>query len=73
MIYSSGNCRRIAVNLSAPIIAMTANAMVGDRGRYLKAGMDGYISKPIRLDALITGIRNAAKKMQGNFEKLDKK
>ena len=44
------------------IIAMTANAMQGDREMCLEAGMDDYISKPIRIPDLVAALERAAGK-----------
>ena len=39
-----------------PILALTAHAMRGDKDRFLEAGCDGYISKPIDVKTFLTSI-----------------
>ena len=43
---------------SLPIIAMTANAMPEERNRCLASGMEGFLAKPVRLDALRNALAN---------------
>lgn len=45
-----------------PIIALTADAMKGDKERCLASGMDGYVSKPVRVEELFTVIENVVAK-----------
>ncbi|NCC06085.1 MAG: response regulator, partial [Proteobacteria bacterium] len=58
--------RRIRANRSLgnksriPIIAVTAFAMTGDRERFLDAGMDDYIPKPVNMNSLLEAMDRVA-------------
>jgi len=49
-------------NHNIPIVAMTANAMQGDKEKCLEAGMDDYVAKPIKTEEIAEAIeRNLTK------------
>ncbi|WGM45387.1 CAI-1 autoinducer sensor kinase/phosphatase CqsS [Brevundimonas sp. NIBR10] len=49
----TGGCARV------PIIALTANVMTHQLDDYRQAGMDGFVAKPIQVEALLSGIETA--------------
>ena len=52
--------RRLRANTrtaSIPVLAVTAQAMRGDGDRFLAAGFDGYVAKPVDVTALIGAVR----------------
>jgi two-component system, cell cycle response regulator DivK len=49
--------RADARTASIPVLALTAQAMQGDRERFLAAGFDGYISKPVNVVELLGSVR----------------
>jgi two-component system, cell cycle response regulator DivK len=52
-----GRLRADERTASIPVLALTAQAMYGDRERFLAAGFDGYISKPVNVVELLRTVR----------------
>lgn len=60
-------------NKTVPILAITAYALQGDREKFLQQGMDGYVSKPLKIEKLIEEIeksiaQKAQKGLQNDYE-----
>jgi two-component system, cell cycle response regulator DivK len=56
-VEALGRFRADARTASIPVLALTAQAMEGDRERFLAAGFDGYISKPVNILDLLAAVR----------------
>ncbi|MBC7576866.1 MAG: response regulator, partial [Tardiphaga sp.] len=63
VISAAGAVRRLArPQRDVPIIALTANALVGQREICLAAGMNGFLTKPIQPEALYAAISQWARR-----------
>ena len=48
-----------------PVLAVTAQAMKGDRERFIEAGFDGYLSKPLDIDELLSTVEQHCRGRSG--------
>jgi CheY-like chemotaxis protein len=55
-VEALGRLRADERTRSVPVLALTAQAMEGDRGRFLDAGFDGYLSKPVDIADLVATV-----------------
>jgi two-component system, cell cycle response regulator DivK len=56
-IEALGRLRADDRTASLPILALTAQAMEGDRERFLAAGFDGYLSKPVNVEDFVATVQ----------------
>ena len=56
-VEALGRLRADARTASLPVVALTSQAMEGDRERFLAAGFDGYLSKPVNITDLIDTVK----------------
>jgi CheY-like chemotaxis protein len=57
-IEALGRLRADERTASLPVVALTAQAMEGDRERFLAAGFDGYLAKPVNVADLIATVKH---------------
>jgi two-component system, cell cycle response regulator DivK len=57
--------RADARTATIPVVALTAQAMQGDRERFLASGFDGYVSKPVNVRDLIATVRDHCDRTAG--------
>jgi two-component system cell cycle response regulator DivK len=56
-VETLGRLRADESTAAIPVVALTAQAMEGDRERFLAAGFDGYISKPVDIAGLVATVK----------------
>ena len=56
-VEALGRLRADERTASVPVVALTAQAMEGDRERFLAAGFDGYLSKPVNVAELMDTVK----------------
>ena len=57
-VEALGRLRADERTASLPVVALTAQAMDGDRERFLGSGFDGYLSKPVNVRDLIAAVKH---------------
>ena len=56
-VEALGRLRADERSATLPVLALTAQAMEGDRERFLAAGFDGYLSKPVDIAEFVTTVK----------------